>query len=536
MEKGRALFRVNVILAAVATIMLSMNHPAVWGEDGPEEKSPEVRADIIDIDSMRLFGTLEKPPVAFLHQKHTEALDKQNKSCDTCHPTVKDPLLDSDRMSLLFMRLENTTRQKVMDIYHENCIGCHKQTKTAQDKSGPLECGGCHLEEVRLLSSWHPIGLDKSLHYRHVKAQENKCENCHHKYNENTKELIPTKGEDGTCRYCHGEKTQDNRISMRLASHIACIGCHRRTIAKNESAGPVNCNGCHAPEEQKLIEKIKDVPRMKLDQPDVLLVETHSNREGDSAPLIRMDRVPFDHRAHETSNDTCRVCHHAALNDCVGCHSIRGMKEGNYVTLEQSMHRLKVNQSCLGCHEAKQSDPICAGCHTSFEKKRPQGTAGCINCHLVPKTLVAPETPPAEIKILAAAKLANREAVVTTYNREDIPEIVTIDTLTDEYKPVKLPHAKIINALFNNIKKNKLTQYFHDRKGTICQGCHHNSPVAQKPPSCASCHGRPFNPKEPFKPGLKAAYHRQCMECHRAMGIDTPVATDCTACHAKKWK
>jgi hypothetical protein len=31
-----------------------------------------------------------------------------------------------------------------------------------------------------------------------------------------------------------------------------------------------------------------------------------------------------------------------------------------------------------------------------------------------------------------------------------------------------------------------------------------------------------------------AAYHRQCMECHKAMGISKPVSTDCTACHDKR--
>jgi DnaJ-class molecular chaperone len=88
--------------------------------------------------------------------------------------------------------------------------------------------------------------------------------------------------------------------------------------------------------------------------------------------------------------------------------------------------------------------------------------------------------------------------------------------------------------LFNNIKNNKLANYFHHEKGTICQGCHHNSPAAKKPPTCGSCHSRPFNEKDPFKPGLMAAYHRQCMECHKAMEIKKPVSTNCTACHQKR--
>jgi DnaJ-class molecular chaperone len=88
--------------------------------------------------------------------------------------------------------------------------------------------------------------------------------------------------------------------------------------------------------------------------------------------------------------------------------------------------------------------------------------------------------------------------------------------------------------MVDNINKNKLANYFHHEEGTVCQGCHHNSPAAKEPPKCVSCHGKPFNAKDPFKPGLMAAYHRQCMECHKAMGIKKPVSTDCTACHQKK--
>ena len=35
-------------------------------------------------------------------------------------------------------------------------------------------------------------------------------------------------------------------------------------------------------------------------------------------------------------------------------------------------------------------------------------------------------------------------------------------------------------------------------------------------------------------PGLKAAYHQQCMGCHREMGLEKPAATECAACHQEK--
>ena len=106
--------------------------------------------------------------------------------------------------------------------------------------------------------------------------------------------------------------------------------------------------------------------------------------------------------------------------------------------------------------------------------------------------------------------------------------------MSNQYGPVKMPHRKIVQNLFGNINDNKLVRYFHRDKNTLCKGCHHHSPAAKKPPICASCHGRPFDERDPFKPGIKAAYHRQCMECHGAMGIEKPVATNCASCHQKK--
>jgi len=72
---------------------------------------------------------------------------------------------------------------------------------------------------------------------------------------------------------------------------------------------------------------------------------------------------------------------------------------------------------------------------------------------------------------------------------------------------------------------------------TLCQACHHNTPAgAKKPPRCVNCHGKPFDDKQPNRPGLKAAYHGQCMSCHKAMDLKKPVNTDCVGCHKEKKK
>ncbi len=525
MKKANVRLRWALRLSTVVALTICVGGIGVWASVNQAKNVSTPRADIILIDSMKEFGKLDRRPVFFLHQKHTEALESQNKDCSTCH------LSENNVRSNKYMRLDNTGPQAVMDIYHDNCIGCHRETAAADQKSGPVTCGECHVPQPGVKSSWQPIGMDNSLHYRHSKAQGNKCGTCHHEYNPATKKLFYAEGKEGTCRYCHRDAREDNRESLRNVSHIACISCHQKILAKNESAGPITCSGCHDPAQQKLIEVVQNVPRMKRNQPDFVFVRTSKAESENPDSQKRMKRVPFNHKAHESYNATCRSCHHASLSACVQCHTILGSKEGDYVKLEQAMHRLKAGQSCMGCHERKQADKACAGCHTSFEKKRQQDPLACQNCH---QAEISSSEMSSNNALLAAKALEARDASAVIFDDEFIPETVKIDSLSEKYEPVKLPHRKIVNALFNNIKDNKLANYFHHDKGTLCQGCHHNSPATKNPPKCGSCHGRPFNEKDPFKPGLMAAYHRQCMECHLEMGIQKPVATNCTACHREK--
>jgi DnaJ-class molecular chaperone len=94
----------------------------------------------------------------------------------------------------------------------------------------------------------------------------------------------------------------------------------------------------------------------------------------------------------------------------------------------------------------------------------------------------------------------------------------------------------MVETLVKGIEKNKLATYFHREEGTLCQGCHHNSPADKKPPRCGSCHGRPFDANAVLRPGMKGAYHQQCIGCHQEMGLEKPKATDCAGCHKEKKK
>jgi hypothetical protein len=365
-----------------------------------------------------------------------------------------------------------------------------------------------------------------------VKALDKKCELCHHEYDKKAQKLVYVKGHEGTCRYCHKEKTEENRISMRLASHEQCVNCHLSRKSQKLSAGPVQCGGCHDPAKQKLIKPVADLPRMEMKQPDALFVST-GTKPGDER--VHMAPVPFDHKDHEGYTHTCRVCHHASLSSCSQCHTLDGKKDGDWVKLAQAMHQKGDMSSCVGCHTDKETAKSCAGCHSQMSPTRKMSDATCRVCHVAgkdPNMVIPADTKQADQ--LAAQMLADRTPTKETIAEKDIPETVTIKSLSNKYKPAEMPHRKIVLALMAGVKDSKLAAYFHTNPATLCQGCHHNSPPSKKPPLCSSCHGKPFDKQNPYRPGLMAAYHQQCMGCHKAMGIQKPASRDCTACHKKK--
>ncbi len=521
-QLGLGLLLTAVLLLAGVWPALAMTQESAAPQQG--------RADIITIDGLKAFGALERPAVLFYHDKHTKALAEQNKDCSTCHETVKD------RLGLKFKRTEDKDKQAIMQIYHDNCIACHKESAKPGKPGGPVTCGQCHVEHAPApVSTWRPIVLDKSLHYRHIKANENKCELCHHEYNEQTKALFYAKGKEGACVYCHKQITEENRIADRPASHIACIGCHRKLTALKKDAGPQQCSGCHDAKQQALIEKLTDVPRLERNQPDAVLVKIAVKDDNPEPVKNHMPPVAFDHKAHEGYNETCRACHHADLKSCASCHTIGGAGEGKLVKLSQAMHQADAGSSCVGCHNRQQAKPECAGCHNMILPGRSLTTeASCQVCHL--KTADGEPAPKdeAQAKEEAARLLAARQPVTGTVSVDQIPETVTIKHLSNDYDPVTLPHRKMVLKLAEGAAKSKMAAYFHAEPTTLCQGCHHNSPATVKPPQCGSCHGRSSDALNLNRPGLMAAYHQQCIQCHDKMGLEKPGSRECTACHAKR--
>ncbi len=513
------------------------------GHHGDKAAKPE-RADLVTIDGMKALGPLERPPVQFKHDGHTEKLLSEGQTCAACHLSLQD-----GRLSQKFLRLENGSRDALMELYHEKCIGCHTERKAKGLATGAVTCGGCHARDPEYASNAQEVGFDKSLHWRHIEAVGRKCESCHHEYDPKAEKTVYKKGHERSCRDCHKEDTE-TRSGMKTAGHWSCIGCHLATDGKSRKTGPVDCAGCHHPDRQAAVKTLNTVPRLPRNQPDRVMVAASAADAG----LARMPVAPFNHEIHENATDTCRVCHHEGMQACNQCHTLEGHSQGGGVKLEMAMHDMDSDHSCVGCHNAKKAETACVGCHKIMDQSRLPESA-CLRCHYGPKPeeyskhrLV--ETVMRDVDAIGedaeetdlshegrdgestwlTGEMLNRTAPLS-FAESDIPETVTVNVLESQYGPAAFPHRKIVYSMLKAVRESKMAMHFHGSEDALCQGCHHNSPVGKKPPMCRSCHGQPFNADKIHVPGLKGAYHQQCMGCHQAMKIE-PVG--CTGCHERK--
>jgi len=119
---------------------------------------------------------------------------------------------------------------------------------------------------------------------------------------------------------------------------------------------------------------------------------------------------------------------------------------------------------------------------------------------------------------------------------DDVADEIDIDIMAEAYEPSKLPHHAMAAALTDISNKSLLASYFHTDDMTICAGCHHRSPLASKTtvPRCRTCH-TVREPSDDRTTTLLGAYHRQCLNCHRAMGgSEEKMPQSCTGCHEEK--
>jgi hypothetical protein len=512
---------------------------------GIQTDPPDGRTDALEIRPVQ--GNGKMPAVRFLHDLHTDSAALKGKGCDICHPS------EGKRAVFRFKSVKDLSPKESQELFHNACVACHDQARARGEKSGPGagDCRTCHDAKAEKATAWTPVRLDRSLHFRHESATSimpldfkeqggSHCSACHHEYDSKAGKTFYAQGKEGSCAYCHKDTVSKdpeagNARTGRDASHSACVNCHLSLAAQKEEAGPARCEGCHSAASQAKYEKAADTPRMKRNQPDTaLMAEWFVQWKKTGEKKESMGAVAFNHKAHEAKTGSCRDCHHAALSGCRECHTLTGDIKGGNIRLGEAMHAGGKTQSCVGCHAGHTKDKNCSGCHAAMGE-RPFADTDCKGCHGV--SLDGLEAPAATDEALAALARAGADArpvTAATLAPEDIPETVTIGAIAKEYEPAKFPHRKVVLALVKKTEGSRMAAVFHKEAVTLCAGCHHQSPATAKPPRCASCHGAPFAGPEKDRPGLKGAYHGQCIGCHESMGVLKPAATACAECHAKR--
>lgn len=108
------------------------------------------------------------------------------------------------------------------------------------------------------------------------------------------------------------------------------------------------------------------------------------------------------------------------------------------------------------------------------------------------------------------------EMITVDQPPEKGPAVVKLDILSKKYLPV----------VFSHRVHSQMSQMYGG-----CGQCHHHNTVGPIL-SCSKCHSVDRIREDISKPDLEAAYHRQCISCHREWSH----SNDCTSCHALKSK
>jgi hypothetical protein len=116
------------------------------------------------------------------------------------------------------------------------------------------------------------------------------------------------------------------------------------------------------------------------------------------------------------------------------------------------------------------------------------------------------------LKILP--NFTRKKGITVHHAAKDAPEFLKIGILSNRYEPTIFTH--------------KLHAEMASMSGG-CIFCHHFNPPGRIAP-CRDCHESSSERSDLSKPGLKGAYHRQCLNCHRGWSHKN----ECQVCHALK--
>ncbi len=132
--------------------------------------------------------------------------------------------------------------------------------------------------------------------------------------------------------------------------------------------------------------------------------------------------------------------------------------------------------------------------------------------NLTCKTCHSCEVPTKKDPCLNACPRA--EMVTVKQSPSDAPEVEILKELSKTYMPVVFSHR--VHAQMSEMSGG-------------CETCHHYNTLGPIQP-CINCHQTKRSRNDVTRPDLEAAYHQQCINCHREWSH----TIDCTSCHALK--
>lgn len=116
--------------------------------------------------------------------------------------------------------------------------------------------------------------------------------------------------------------------------------------------------------------------------------------------------------------------------------------------------------------------------------------------------------------ILVLALLAVSYAISTSFAQKQAPDNIILQIEGKRLAPVPFPHALHV-----------------DKAKIDCAKCHHADKDPTQPDRCVKCH--PVT-APPNVTNYKDAYHKQCIDCHKAVvAKGTKAPTKCAECHKK---
>ena len=183
----------------------------------------------------------------------------------------------------------------------------------------------------------------------------------------------------------------------------------------------------------------------------------------------RLKPVSFTHKSHFENVGDCKSCHHYSPADSAGLY------------------------------------PSCSSCHwkPGDEKTRAKGLPSLKDAY--------------HIQCLECHKDVGEEYLNCTICHSDGPSAMLLDKIPGKYAPLDMKHD------------------LHVNKTEKCAACHHHPEYGtgkQAIRSCETCHKvTEVATTADALPGLKSAYHQQCMGCHKEKQ-QGPMK--CAECHTAK--